>query len=264
MGQRLQAYIHTWNPARLMRENYKAQGKKYWKGNVEEQKGVLEKIEKFELAFGKGKTTVLAFHHQWLYGRSALLAASNVLEFIRCSNQDNNLFSYKINQEAESLPTTVKTILSMFTNKLAFAIGRFGIEHFHLLNFTEAEIRHDFTLGDNNDGIFIIDTIGHKYCFMNIGTGDSTISKLPVMTPQTANEYVMAYYPECLTDTVMNDSSDINKMECEVIQNKRMNKLFLRSFQNVGLLSEVELVKIFPKVYIKENDSDRSEICGKR
>ena len=61
MGQRHQIFIHTVNP-------YHTEYDKSKKAELKEM-------------FGTDKTTVFAFHNQWLFGRSALLSALNVLEF---------------------------------------------------------------------------------------------------------------------------------------------------------------------------------------
>ena len=61
------------------------------------------------------------------------------------------------------------------------------------------DMRLNFTMGDNNDGISIIDTIERKYCLMNISTYDmeyACVNRLKSLIPSSAEDYVHAYYPE--------------------------------------------------------------------
>jgi hypothetical protein len=98
-----------------------------------------------------------------------------------------------------------------------------------------------FDMGDNNDGITIIDTINNKYCFMNIFTYPDSFNRpnlndvrgLPSMTPVDAETYVRAYYPKDVSST----------RENEVIEG------LIKEFEGFELLTEKELKKDFPKVY---------------
>ena len=76
MGQRHQIFIHTLNGAKVI---------------AKDQKKKLDKERKNE--FGDNDTTVLAYHHQWLYGFSAAIQALHVLEFNRDANEYHTPFT---------------------------------------------------------------------------------------------------------------------------------------------------------------------------
>jgi hypothetical protein len=119
------------------------------------------------------------------------------------------------------------------------------------------DIRKDFRLGDNNDGIMIVDAVNKKYCFMNIFEYDREDEKsecvraLPSMVPVTAGEYVNAYYPtvkEGLHNSTMEKKSEIEIQEILKGNQKRVNYVN-KVFSKYELLSLDEVKKMFPAVY---------------
>ena len=92
MGQRLQAYIHTLNPLISFEKMFKNTPKKYWLEHPDEHKNSGRVVQKHRHALGTDKTTILCFHHQWCYGKSALLTAANVLQFNKFATEYNNPF----------------------------------------------------------------------------------------------------------------------------------------------------------------------------
>ncbi len=95
-------------------------------------------------------------------------------------------------------------------------------------------MRLNFTMGDNNDGISIIDTIERKYCLMNISNYDAEytdVSALQSMLPYDANDYVHCYYPE---------SEDVRK-----------NILCCNQLKKYPILNLNEIQKMFPKMQLE-------------
>lgn len=206
MGQRHQFFIKVVNPVS--------------RGGDEKIKKELRKI------FGNGKTAIMAFHHQWLYGRAALV---NVLSIFDKSHQDkiayNNPFDTTCNiWDVEGYLKDLNTLLSVQTHPL-FPRGT-GIELICFLNITDNEITKDFTLGDNNDGISVIDTINKTYCFANPYSqydreDDSpSIRNFDTMVVKSAKEYVEVYYPS-------NDKND--KENNEILELFKPYKLMLQA-----------------------------------
>jgi hypothetical protein len=76
MGQRHQLFILVNNPVKLER-NY---------ANDTDKK-LARKM------FGSGKHTILAIHHQWLYGRSAIYNINHIFNITENMNEYNNPFS---------------------------------------------------------------------------------------------------------------------------------------------------------------------------
>ena len=146
MGQRHQIFIKVNNPIKLKR-NYVSK----------------EENSKARKIFGNGKHTILAIHHQWLYGRSAVYNIGHIFDITKNMNDYNNPFSddYLVDS-LDSYINDVMMLLQVQTNPL-HPRGT-GIEKMTFLN-TECldengnyedkwgDIRLDFRNGDNNDGI---------------------------------------------------------------------------------------------------------------
>ena len=245
MGQRLQAFIYCLNPANGLKEQYKSL-KKY-NGDKKELEELKLKIEKHEHAFGTKQHCVIAYHHQWLFGRSSLLACGSIVEYNQYCDKESNPFKTQNGITGDEYINLLTNLLGLFKTKLAKVIGRYGYENFRILNFQQPEMRNDITLGDNNDGVFIVNCINDTYCFANIGTGDSTISQLGAMVPHTAHDYVKLYYPEQTSDSRTANIPESSEEQEEYFRNnRRMNRLFNKPFENYRLMTQAELKKMFP------------------
>lgn len=229
MGQRHQLFLKVNNPYKNKR-NYSSN----------DDKKLMRKI------FGSGKYTIIALHHQWLYGRSAVSVINHILNVTNPNtmNEYNNPFgeSYMI----ESLEKYIDDIMMLLQVQTDPKFPRgVGIERMTFLNSecidegkydSRWDMRLDFTMGDNNDGVSIIDTIERKYCLMNIFSqeiGDTSVSNLPTMIPCSAEDYVNSYYPQ--------------------EENVRGNILCCLPLKHYGILTLKEVSKMFPKMnLIKE------------
>ena len=228
MGQRHQIFIKVLNPVKLKR-NYA----------TDTDKKLARKM------FGSGKYTMLAIHHQWLYGRSAIYNINHIFNITDNVNEYTNPFSE--NYSFNSLDVYIKEVMMLLqvqTNPL-HPRGT-GIERMIFLNSesidengkydSKWDMRLNFTNGDNNDGVSIIDTIERKYCLMNISSQDleytNSVYILPSMTPCSALEYVSAYYPRKV-DT-------------------RGNIQTCNQLKSYGILTIKEVGKMFPKMNLLE------------
>ena len=201
--------------------------------------------------FGSSKYTVLALHHQWLYGRSAVVNVKNMLDITRPSdNVYKNPFAKDcIVYNLDEWINQVMMMVQVQTNPLH--PRGIGIENMLFLNgecideenkYNKAwDIRKDFTIGDNNDGVTIIDTIKRKYCMMNIFTYDldledgeepEGIYALPSMTPCSALEYATAYYngEDDFEDNIL--VCDLLS-ETEILSLSEVKNLFPKSFKGI-------------------------------
>lgn len=231
MGQRHQIFLKIYNPVKS--SNNKLKG---------------EELSKAKKMFGTSTYTILALHHQWLYGQSAVVNVKNMLDITRESeNSYHNPFTkdfvmYSIDEFIE------KAMMMLQVQPNPLHPRGIGIERLIFLNkecfdcdgkyVPSWDMREDFTLGDNNDGITIVDTISRKYCMINIFTYDVSdkleedytgIYNLPSMTPCSAMEYAEAYYPD----------EESNKEICDLLSENKV-------------LTLEEVKKLFPKCY-KEN-----------
>lgn len=193
MGQRHQLFLKVNNPLKSKRNYFTESDKK-----------------KARKMFGSGKYTIIALHHQWLYGRSAVCMVNHIFSITnpKTMNDYNNPFGE--NYSFETLDMYINHLMMMIQvqSNPTFPRGT-GIERMHFLNSecidendkytSEWDMRLNFTDGDNNDGVSIIDTIERKYCLMNISyheKNSNCVYSLPSMTPCSAEDYVNAYYSE--------------------------------------------------------------------
>jgi len=221
MGQRHQIFIKVNNPIKLKR-NYVSK----------------EENSKARKIFGNAKHTIIAVHHQWLYGRSAVYNIGHIFDITKNMNDYNNPFSYDYSFDSlDSYINDVMMMLQVQTNPL-HPRGT-GIEKMTFLN-TECldengnyenkwgDIRLDFRNGDNNDGISIVDIIERKYCLINLFSqdiDDNSVMGLPSMTPSSAESYVHCYYrnEEDLQDNIV-ACSPLN--EYSILTMKEVSKMF--------------------------------------
>ena len=251
MGQRSQTFIRINNPMKQ---------KEYVDMLSEEEVIIGHKV------FGKAKTTILPFHHQWLYGMTFVGIAHRILSEARAnySNQfhplsgnynEANYCSEHLSDEAKTYASNtkiqqtinlVKHIIGFQGNKeIAEITSRYGVERFlylgdnHLKNNGRkyrgaVSMTQDCTQGDNNDGILIVDTINHKYAFVNIFTfdyGDEDLSDvylLKPMQPYSAKEYTRAYYPDNAESVVF--AKDLMK-DFDVLNMKELSNIFPKNFK---------------------------------
>jgi hypothetical protein len=259
MGQRLQVYIHVYNPLHKLVEKQKSLKKHHCTG--EETEALQKQIQQYKYAFGTAATTIISYHNQWCYGRSALIGAWNILNVSKNASEYNNPFNKEFSLTGTDFLNCVTHLLSLYTCKLSALISRTGFEYFHLLNFNDPEIRINPLRGDNNDGIIVIDTIKNAYSFVNLGIGDSTVSQLPILQPLTAEQYVRVYYPQSLEDSKTSRlPEDIQEHVTFYANNTRINKLFIKPFNTLRLLTIEELKKMFPLCYEEANvNSNRND-----
>jgi hypothetical protein len=254
MGQRFQVFIHCLNPVISLKKELEV----IQKYSVEKKKikHLSSEVKRYTKAFGCNDYTTIAYHHQWLFGRSAVHAASRIVAFNQFTKAEANPLKSVTPINGEELLQFQRHLLSLFNSKLAQLIGRFGLEKFQILNFNQPDIRHDCTSVDNNDGIVVIDCIDDRYCFLNVGTGDTTISQIPVLEPCSAEQYISLYYPTEISQGKTSNVPDTNIEQLQYFNtNRRVNRLFLKPFKNYELMSRSDLEKMFPDSFVKVGKS---------
>jgi hypothetical protein len=130
MGQRHQVFVHFISPLQKLEANYKSAKK--FNAKKEDLEKMSCQIEKYQIAFGKGILTTGCWHNQWLYGRSSLLSALNILHLNKFSaDSSSNPFGKDSYFQGDEIINLITHTLGNFNNKLACSIGRCGIENFH-------------------------------------------------------------------------------------------------------------------------------------
>jgi len=257
MGQRHQIFVKITNPIPHLNLN------------KEDQK-------RAEKEFGTGKFSIIAYHNQWLYGRSALQNCLNILKFSSQFTKDTkatdksyngydcpfspNGYKYKFDT-TEKITTAIGFIMNFRVVKTAWLEA--GIGGSWYIGKTDEGINSNFMLGDNNDGITIVDAVENKYCFMNINNYKSddelcySASDLPYLQPVGAREYVAAYYGETIetTNPYYFGDHDRSKVTMSVdkqqgIVNKtiKVNNKAVAGFKKFTVLTHAEIKAMFPKM----------------
>ena len=81
MGQRHQLFIRIENPLK----------KETLKGAI--TKSEKSRIKEAELYFGKGKYSIIPFHHQWLFGATAVSILMKILKETKIARGEHHPFS---------------------------------------------------------------------------------------------------------------------------------------------------------------------------
>jgi len=250
MGQRHQVFIRTNNP------NY-ARGEGFNR--------MLRNDGRTNAALGKGKFTVLAYHHQWLYGRSAAFNAHKMMQLAQAfkgHEEDRYRHPMAIRFEFWTYATKVEEIGEYYKYYMGIiSDSKFprgiGYENFIFLNPDDPQMREHFDAGDNNDGITIIDMVNKKYCLMNIYENDDQVHQdvrdLPQLKPVSAVDYVRAYYPdkvEGFNDYVKKSrfGNDSKKMYDATLENKKILREIEKMFEGMEVMTLEEVKEIFPKM----------------
>lgn len=215
MGQRHQVFVRVKNPIKMKYAKFLSK----------------EELKRGKAIFGTGETTILAFHHQWLYGRSAIVKIQEIFEIT-----DLERIADYSNPFGECFQLdTIDEYINSATAMISFSFSKLsprgiGIENYHFLNESEPYMREFYDRGDNNDGISIIDTIERKYCLMNIHSSvdkkSNDIYRFEPYMPISGADYVNAYYPN----------------------EKRENNQISKGLKSFGLLTNKEVKKLFPKL----------------
>lgn len=191
----------------------------------------------------RGEKTI-GIHHQWLYGKTALKLLKQYLEFNAIKDAEDKKFdSFTRNYDQ--------------LEKLAACYSLLAAEGYYhgVYQFTEENDKDclaDPRLGDNNDGITVIDLSKPEieYCFMSIGHIEATNGEnCRVLKPLSAIEYVTYYYPHWQKGLVQSRSDD--KLEpCPELQAEI--SALAEFFKGYKVLSLARVKKIFPKMFKDE------------
>lgn len=255
MGQRSQILVQIPNPVEDLYFSDKA-----------EQKKAIEIL-------GNGKTTILSYHNQWLFGRSSLQQCLALLEFANnftkkeILKKNGDLFDvpfsvsgYMKFNTIERITNAIGTIMNLRPKNTEWLKAGIGESFYIGSHEYDIELREDFTRGDNNDGVIIVDMINKKYCFINPYPKHKyglkfSVRDLPKCKPFDAHTYVKCYYGETLK-TIQPYKLE-NKTEEEKLKllndNIRINGELANQFKGFKVLTIEELDVMFPKMNLIKN-----------
>jgi len=126
-------------------------------------------------------------HHQWCYGFRALRLSANVLRFWEAEAQMENVI--KDNSFSKLTGRLTDT-----PDKALAKIFGFDPEFGYMAMTHEEGIWQNPYLGDNNDGIFVVDLenwSNPKYCFYTLNGTDSGLEAHQIVS---ASDYALSYH----------------------------------------------------------------------
>jgi hypothetical protein len=192
---------------------------------------------------------IAGFHHQWLYGMTAINSLARLVEFYKNSDKYSPLkinTGYGLKRQSE----VVRAIYSV-----DLKTGYWHYVHNFLDgqdDYAEREDCHkppseiiDPRMGDNNDGITIVD-LSHgdfRYCFMSLH-GLECGGKVKELSPLSAKEYLFSYYPDFNKG---HRNMEIEKKEWLIACD---SLALIEKETKILTLSEVK--KMFPAMFKKE------------
>jgi hypothetical protein len=203
---------------------------------------------------------IAGFHHQWLYGMTAVESLARVVKFYEAQSKYGPLkkcVGYGLSRQSEVIGAIYSTDVKT------------GYWH-PLYNFlseiengeTPSEIL-DPRNGDNNDGITIIDVSQGdlRCCFMNVGHLEGEAGdKVKKLVPISAREYLLAYSPNFFDrqgkiDWREREKPDGDNTKRFVIQDEEFDRVLsaLCLIQEKSkLLTLAEVKSMFPAMYKRE------------
>lgn len=193
-----------------------------------------------------GKLGVAGFHHQWLYGMTAIESLSRVVEFHKNQGEYGPLKQ----DVAYGLDRQCDVITSLYSTD--HITGYWHYVH-NLLKEEDLGPISDPRNGDNNDGITVIDVSNgdFRYCFMSIGHLEGEVDPKPFV-PLTAREYLLCYYPKFL-DKKARQGKELDQETFDRV----LHRLLLVE-ENSKVLTLAEVKKIFPNMFCKSKKAGAS------
>lgn len=255
MGQRSQILVRVPNPVKHL--TFATQAEK----------------ERAIAMFGTDKTTFLSYHNQWCYGRSLVQQCLNLLNFAKNFTKKEILSKYgEYNipysivgynhkfRTIEKITSTIGFIMNFRPENKDWLKAGIGESFFVGGDVYDIELREDFTRGDNNDGVIIVDMINKKYCFVNPYSKDkeraNSVRHLPKCKPFDAHSYVKCYYGETIKTTNPYHLENKTKEQQQeyVNQQIKINAELVKGFEKFKVFTLEELDVLFPKMLlIKKN-----------
>jgi hypothetical protein len=195
-----------------------------------------------------------AFHHQWLYGGTAIQQLRNMLEFnknVGIHGQLNGKYTQLSSNENMLTPNDIiKIVDNCFSMNVAVGYHSTMMSlNEEAAKYDENSLRPDYQ--DNNDGQTFVDFTGDKikYCFTfpfdkEEDEEDETLAA-KCWEPLSARDYVKHYYE-------INEFSDVNidtlneteKNDKAFLDNIKANIEWIE--ENVELMTQEEFFDLYP------------------
>jgi hypothetical protein len=257
MGQRVQILVQIPNPVKHL----------YFKDKAEKQKAIE--------VLGNGKTTILSFHNQWLFGRGALQQCLSLLQFANNFTKKDLLGNHSSLYDVpfsvtgfnnyntiEKITKAIAFIMNFRPNNTEWLSAGVGASFYIGTDEYDIELREDFTRGDNNDGVIIVDMINKKYCFTNPYSKSREkkydVRNLPMCKPFDAHSYVKCYYGETIkTIKPYHLENKTKEQQLELVKyNIKVNGELANQFKGFKVLTLEELDMMFPKMNLIKNGKE--------
>jgi hypothetical protein len=199
---------------------------------------------------------VLGYHHQWLFGKTAVETLIRALTFAKADAQCNYGVLNRGYDGGRDASRAFEAVLSVDVSSGYYHnVYPFQFNPQDESDYEEAALT-DPRQGDNNNGITIIDLTGKKpkYCFMSVhhlecladGEAEKRAETDLVLEPLSASTWLDLHYPT-------NSKHDMYKSwkGAEVGKNIAYCSSLKRKLSKVKVLTRDEVAAIFPKMYGK-------------
>ena len=210
-------------------------------------------FKKYTKEFGLQQHTVLGFHNQWLFGYSACATACQIMNYVKGSlnkqitdedynkkeipfyNQYYEEFRGRgVEDKCKHLIDFTSSLINILTHPIVVETGNVTFQKSFYLNDDENWFFTDYSCGDNNRGVLIVDTIKQKYCFVNFQR-----KGLPQYVPLKASEYILeSYKDEKSIETVEFYSKDFDLLTLD-----ELKEMFPDTYKNLKP-EEIRFVEI--------------------
>lgn len=156
----------------------------------------------------------IGLHHQWLYGYRAVYSLYSYLKWLLSEPTNKQYLSHDEH--------------GAFMAAYGFDAETGYYARVHKLTNEEA---YDPMMGDNNNGITIIDITARKawkprYCFMFIGPQETCRVPAPDFKPLSAQEWIEYHYPNDWTKDAITDRFGFVNKNAEVLTEERVAEIF--------------------------------------
>jgi hypothetical protein len=202
----------------------------------------------------------IGIHHQWLWGRTAARSLANLLKFV--ANQgEYGPFTSNGGRDAMS---ALEAIYSVDVDSGYFhsvhPLWKWDNESKGPKVGVHDECCADPTLGDNNNGITVIDLSGEKpkYCFMSVGhlecLGEGQENNYTNFKPIDIDQWMTLHYPTykdgetCGCETCTKEPKYKKGHDKAIKANGEACRALVDFISKFEVLTKAEIKRIFPKL----------------
>ncbi len=199
---------------------------------------------------GKSGPIMLGYHHQWLFGKTAMQTLERVLTFASASLEDKYSPLNEPYDNGYSASNALESVIST-DYKTGYHHGVCAFQHQRLDSDNSPDVLQNPMLGDNNNGITIVDLTGDKpkYCFMSLThleclDGVPSCFEVENLVPIDAETWINLHYPKDTKNVYYKDWP-----KAELVAHAKERTRLVKALSKYKALTQAEVKKMFPKMF---------------